>query len=170
MTQTAKNTLRSRVDQLCEQMDTNLKQVCRAVDVPYQSCRVALNQERLRYKNLGKIATFLNVNVEWIRHGDVKKVRDVIVHNNYINREMISFDAALTIAFDELDLLREKKQRKAVTTIVERFRFMELYLTSVTESLIDIEEILIKGDVNYSKPAFKRMKSRLKELRKTDAN
>ena len=113
MNKKPKNTLRGRVDELCTQLDTTLSQVCDAIGVPYQSCRIALNQERLKYKNLGKVAKHLSVSVEWIRHGDVKKVRDVIVHNNYINREMISFDGELTKAFDELDLLREKKQRKA---------------------------------------------------------
>ena len=158
--------MKNRVDALCTRNHTNLKAVCESLDIHYTSCHSALSEDKKRYKNLGKLANYFEVSIEWITEGDIEEIDDVLLSHAYINREMICFDDKLTEAFDELDLLSDKKKREAVTTLVEYYRSMEVTLVTLAEHYLDMEDLLKQGKVAYPKAMFKRIREKLSLLRK----
>lgn len=158
-------TMIDRIKALCITNKTNIKSVCEIVNIPYKSCRVALVENRVHYKNLPQLAQYFNVSVEWIAHG-TKKDKTTELPYAYINRELISFDEKLEQAFNELDTISNTDLRRSVTTVIEYYRIMELLLTSVTEQCLDVEDLLKKNQVTYSPASFERMRDKLKSLKR----
>lgn len=159
-------TMIDRFKALCITNKTNMKSVCATVKIPYKSCRLALSENRTNYINLPMLAQHFNVSLEWITHGKEESTASELPYA-YINRELISFDDKLEHAFNALDTISNTELRKSVTTVVEYYRLMELVLTSVTEQCLDVEDLLQRNKVAYSKATFERMRKKLSEIKRS---
>lgn len=139
------NSLRSRVYALCGRERTNLKHVCQKNNMPYKSCRISINNDTLQDKYFVQLSTYFNVNINWIKKGDVKDIDSLFVPYSYINREFISFDKRLKSAFDIVDTIGEENLREAIVTIIEYYRALEIDRDKHKEMYSEFEAILTRA-------------------------
>jgi len=123
----------------------------------------ALSKSRTNNVHFGKVATYFSVTLEWIQNGSVE-----ILQESYINRELISFDRELTLAFDKLDSIDDPETREAVKTVVKYYRYMEVFITQIAEQVLYTEDILKFNKIAYSESSFEHLKHRLHSLKKAD--